>query len=492
MDLFNNLLLGLSLALETQNIFFIIFGVFWGIIAGAVPGLTAAAGIALVLPFTFYMDSVSAMVFLAGIWTGGMYGGSITAILMNTPGSIANIATLLDGHPLHKKGKSGKALSIALIYSSFAGILTTFLLILLAEPLANYALKFGPAEKFALTLFGLSAVSSIAGGKDQIKGLISCLLGLMISTIGSDFFTGEERYTGGKDILLDGFNIIAILVGLFAFPEILKQIANFNFSERINIKFNYEFATFKEIVSCIKSGLIGSFIGMIVGIMPGAGGSIASLIGWSEAKRWSKNKDDFGKGTLEGVAASESANNADIQGALVPTVALGIPGSVSATLMLSALILHGLRPGPMLFTQRPDVVYGLFAGLFLSNIVLLIVGFFIIKSAIKIINTNPPFLLSTILIIIITGVFKINHEIFDIFVALMFGFLGIIMNKYNFSTAALSLGIVLGKLFEISFRQALTISSGDPLIFINRPISLFLIIISIITLMYPILFKKKE
>jgi putative tricarboxylic transport membrane protein len=231
---------------------------------------------------------------------------------------------------------------------------------------------------------------------------------------------------------------------------------------------------------------------MIVGIMPGAGGSIASLIGWSEAKRWSKNKDDFGKGTLEGVAASESANNADIQGALVPTLALGIPGSVSATLMLSALILHGLRPGPLLFTQRPDVVYGLFGGLFLSNIFLLIIGFFIIKSAIKIINTNPPFLLSTILIIIVTGVFKINHEIFDIIVALIFGFLGIIMNKYKFSTAALSLGIVLGQLFEISFRQALTISSGDPLIFINRPISLFLIVLSVITLSYPIIFKKKK
>ncbi|MEW6672287.1 MAG: tripartite tricarboxylate transporter permease [Thermodesulfobacteriota bacterium] len=480
-----NFMIGASIAFQPLSLLFLFFGVFWGILGGALPGITGSIAMALLLPFTFSMKPSIAFMMLAGVYIGAMYGSSITAILIRTPGAPASAATVLDGYELQKQGKGSVALGISLITGTIGGLVSVIVLIGLAIPLATIALAFGPPEYFGLTVFGLAIISSLAG-KSIVKGLISGVLGLMLSTIGMDPFSGVPRFTYGSDELLGGIDLIAAMIGLFAVSEVFVQASEIGEWEKIKEGFSSKFPTWAELKTTVRSTILGTVIGTIVGIMPGAGGTIAAFIAYNEGKRWSKHPEKFGKGSLEGVAAPESANNAVTGGAMVPLLAFGIPGSNAAAIMLGALMLHGLRPGPLLFQNNPDIVYGLFVGMIIANIFMLIQGYLLIKPCIYIVNISKPSLLASIMALIIVGTYSINNNINDLWIALITGVIGYLMRKYDFSPSAMILALILGFMVETSLRRSLVLSYGNFSCFYTRPIALALIILAIITLILPI------
>ncbi len=487
-----NLWMGFRIAAGGSNLFFMLVGVFWGIIAGALPGITGSIGMALLLPFTFGMHPATALMMLAGVYIGAMYGGSITAILIRTPGTPASAATVLDGYELHKQGKSGKALGISLICGFIGGVISVVLLVVMVLPLSRISLAFGPAEYFALTLFGLTIISGLSG-KNVVKGIISAILGLVVAMAGIDPFTGHPRFTFGKAELLGGVDIIAAMIGLFAISEVLVQAGEKTGWERIDVKkVSTEFPTWRELKGLMPLTLFSSIIGTVVGVMPGAGGSIAGFIAYNEAKRWSKHPELFGKGSYEGVCAPETANNAVTGGAIVPLLAFGIPGSNAAAVLLGAILLHGLIPGPLLFQRNPDVVYSLFSGMLIANVVMLLLGYVAIKPSIYAVNVPKPVLLATILGLVSVGCFSINNITFEIGIALLMGVLGYFMRLYDFSPASMVLGLVLGYQFETNFRRALMLSQGSYSIFFTRPISLVLVILSVITFVGPLVREIRQ
>lgn len=482
----DNFILGASIAFKPISLLFILFGVLWGIVGGALPGITGSIAMALLLPLTFTMSPSVALMMLAGVYIGAMYGSSITAILIRTPGAPASAPTVFDGYELHKQGKSGVALGVSL-YTGFAGgMFSVFVLIALAIPLANIALAFGPPEYFGMTVFGLAIISSLAG-RSMIKGLISGVLGLMLATVGMDPFSGSPRFTFGSDELLGGIDLIATMIGLFAVSEVFVQASEIGSWERISEKFSTRLPSWAELKTCIRSTTLGTIIGTIVGIMPGAGGTIAAFISYNEGKRWSRHPEKFGKGSLEGVAAPESANNAVTGGAMVPLLAFGIPGSNAAAIMLGALMLQGLRPGPMLFQNNPDIVYSLFVGMIVGNFFMLATGYIFLKPCIWIVNISKPVLLASIMALVTVGTYAINNNINDVWVALITGTLGYLMRKYDFSPSAMILALILGFMVETSLRRSLVIYYGSFACFYTRPIALILIIMAIITLVFPII-----
>lgn len=481
----HNFMLGASIALSPAGLLFTLFGVLWGILGGALPGITGSVAMALLLPMTYNMSPSLALMMLAGVYIGAMYGSSITAILIRTPGAPASAATVLDGYELHKQGRSGVALGISLYTGTIGGLFSVVVLIALAVPLADMALAFGPPEYFGLTVFGLAIISSLAG-KSMIKGLISGIVGLILATVGMDPFSGMPRFTYGSEELLGGIDLIAAMIGLFAVSEVLVQAAEAGSWEKIKEGFSAKMPTWAELKSTLRATTLGTIIGTIVGIMPGAGGTIAGFIAYNEGKRWSRTPEQFGKGSLEGVAAPESANNAVTGGAMVPLLAFGIPGSNAAAIMLGALMLQGLRPGPMLFQNTPDIVYGLFVGMITGNIFMLIAGYLFIKPCIKIVNISKPILMASIMALVVVGTYSINNNINDVWIALILGVVGFLMRKYDFSPSAMVLAMILGFMVETSLRRSLVISYGSVACFYERPIALTLIILAIITLVFPI------
>jgi len=480
-----NFLLGASIAFKPLSLVYILFGVIWGIIGGALPGITGSIAMALLLPLTFKMSPAAALMMLAGVYIGAMYGSSITAILIRTPGAPASAVTVIDGYELHKQGKSGVALGISLYTGTIGGLFSIVVLIALAVSLANIALAFGPPEYFGLTVFGLAIISSLAG-KSMIKGLISGVAGLIIATVGMDPFSGIPRFTFGSEELLGGIDIIAAMIGLFAVSEVFVQVSEKGTWEKVSSKFSARLPNWSELKETKRATIIGTILGTIIGIMPGAGGTIASFIAYNEAKRWSKQPEKFGQGSLEGVAAPESANNAVTGGAMVPLLAFGIPGSNAAAIMLGALMLQGLRPGPMLFQNNPDIVYSLFVGMIIGNIFMLLVGYLILKPCIWIVNISKPILMASILALVTVGTFSINNSLGDVWVAYLTGILGYLMRRYDFSPSAMVLAMVLGFMVETSLRRSLVLSYGSFACFYTRPIALTLIILAVITLLIPI------
>jgi len=483
--------LGAQIALQPLSLLMMLLGVAWGIIGGALPGISGSIAMALLLPLTFGMNPAVALMMLAGVYIGAMYGGSITAILIRTPGTPGAAATVIDGYELHKKGLSGKALGVSLITGTVGGIVSVFILVGLAVPLSKLALAFGPPEYFALGVFGLALISSFVG-RDLLKGAISGLLGLILATAGTDPFSGTPRFTFGGTDLLTGVELVAGMIGLFAVSEMFQQIAESEAWAVIKGKFSTDLPTWVELIRLKTAMVIGIVMGTIEGLLPGGGGAIAAFISYNEAKRWSKTPEEFGHGSLEGVAAPETANNVVTGTAMIPLLTFGIPGSNSAAIMLAAMLLHGISPGPQLFERTPQIVYGLFVGMFVANIMMLVLGYLSLRPAIAIVNIKRPLLLASILALVLVGAYSISNRMFEVWVVLGTGLLGYGMRRFGFNILAMVLGLVLGFLVEVNLRRSLLISLGNPWVFFTRPISVALLTFALFTLLWPIIRQARE
>ncbi len=478
------IILGLQNVFTPINLLLIAAGVAWGTVGGMIPGINATIAMALLLPFTYSMDHTSAVMLLAGVYCGGEYGGSIPAILIGTPGTNAAACTVIDGYPLMKKGRPGLALYTSLIASCFGGLFGATVLLFTAVPLAKVALAFGPAEYFALAFLGLSMVCSL-GEKNVFKGIIAGFLGILMSTIGFDTFTGAKRYTFGIRDLNSGISMVALMMGLYAITEMFDQARIFRAGKDLAVeeeKTDLSFPSRKEILPLLPTMIGSAALGTVIGVMPGAGATAASFLAYTEVKQLSKD-DDFGKGNPKGVAAPESANNAVTGGAMVPLLALGIPGSNSTAILLAALSIHNVHCGPLLFQSSPEVPYGIFISLFVANLVMFFVGFACIKCAMQIARIPKPVLIAIVIALVFTGTYAYSGEIFSLYVTLAVGLLGVVLRKFQIPSAAIVLGFVLGEIMESSLRRALIISLGSYWgALTNSTLSTVLLVISVISI----------
>ncbi len=464
-----------------------------GIIIGSLPGLTATMGVAVLLPFTFGMDSTAALVMLVGVYIGGIYGGSIAAILLRTPGTPAAAATVMDGHALVLKGEAGKALSVSAISSFIGGFISTVMLITLSPLLARFALRFSAPEYFGLALFGLTIIASVSA-RNLIKGFLGGLFGLLIATVGLDPVTSYPRFTFGTINLLQGFNIIPVLIGLFAISEAFVQMESLrqthsnpvrDLSARCLISVR-EFI--RVLPTAVKSGIMGTFIGSI----PGAGADIAAFVTYNEARRSSKTPDEFGQGILEGIAAPEAGNNGVTGGALVPLLTLGVPGDAVAAVLLGALIIQGLAPGPLLFTRSAPLVYGLFASMLVANVVMLFLGIIGIRFYARVLQVPKRLIIGIIVFLSMVGAFAMNNSIFDIHVAIGFGVIGYLMRKVDIPLSPIVLAIILGPMAESNLRRAIQMYQGSWSFMYTRPITVAFLVLAVFSLVTAIRVKQRK
>jgi putative tricarboxylic transport membrane protein len=484
----DNLVLGFATIATLPGMLAICAGVLIGIICGALPGLSASTTVALMVPFTFGMDPIVAIVLLVSVYQAAEYGGSITAIAIGTPGTASAAATVIDGYELTKQGKPGIALTVSVVASTIGGIAGALVLFAFSEPLANVALSFGAPEYFALAVFGLAIISSLAGD-NLLKGFLVMFIGLFLATIGLDGFTGEERYTFGVTKLMDGISFIPALIGLFAMASVFTD-AEKSLQKLNPIKFSYEMPKLSVLLGLWKVYLHSSILGAIIGVLPGAGATIASFICYNEARRFSKEKDLYGKGSLEGIAAPECGNNAVVGGALIPLLTLGIPGSATASILIGALMLHNIQPGPMLFQTNADMVYGIFAALVVSSLFQLFFGLVGVPLWIKVISAPKALMLAMIAVLSVVGSYGYSNNIVDVWIMLGFGVLGYILNKIDFPVNPIILALVLGGILEENFRRALMVSNGDYMIFVSHPISVGLLIVAVISLLSPLFLRR--
>ncbi len=472
------------------NALFCFLGTSIGIVFGAIPGLTATMAIALFLPFTFGMDPVLAFALLLGLYVGGVYGGSITAILINTPGTPGAAATAVEGYPLARQGKALDALSLATVSSFIGGMLSCGVLIVMAPQLARVALRFGPPEYFAISLFGLSMVSSIAS-KNIVKGIIAAAFGLLAATIGIDPIVGTMRLTFGNLNLVAGIGLIASLIGLFAISEVLSKLETIKRTKGIEDKdiekITGNFVSLKVLRANIVNFLRSAAIGIGIGLIPAVGVSMSNWIAYNEAKRATKTPELYGEGCFEGVAASETSNNAVTGGALVPMLTLGIPGDAMTAVLLGALLIQGLAPGPKLFIDTPEVVTGIYGMLALANVFMLIIGLGMINIFVKIIKVPTNVLMPLVLVMCYIGSYAIHNNFFDVYVTLFFGIVAFLSLKAKYPLPPMLLGIILGPIIESNFRRAITMSRGSLGIFFERPLSATFIVIAIVAMIYPVL-----
>jgi putative tricarboxylic transport membrane protein len=458
-------------------------GVLWGIFGGALPGISPSIAMALLLPFTVGMDPTTALVLLASVYVGAEYGGSIPAILIRTPGTNSASATVTDGYAMAQQGRAGEALGISLMSGLWGGLFGLAVLVLCTESLAKVALAFTPAAYFSLGILGLSVIAGLSGGS-LLKGAIAALLGLTIAFIGSDPVSGVPRFTFGSADLLGGVKPILIMVGLFAVTEMLVQITEPPWAQANPSEAKLKLPGWAMSKRLFKPQAIGAVVGTVEGVTPGAGGTIAAFMAYSEAKRWSRHPEEFGHGSPEGIAAPESANNVVTATALVPLLSLGIPGSNSAAILLGGFLIHGLQPGPMLFTKAPEVVYGLYGGLFIANIAMLLIGLVILSPCIWLVNRPKPYLIAGILALVMSGVYAIHQSFFEIFLVIGVGVLGYAMRWLKMPVLPLVLGLVLGYLVESNYRRSLLISGGDPMIFLTDKVSLGLLLLAAVLTAY--------
>jgi len=458
-------------------------GVLWGILGGALPGISPSIAMALLLPFTVGLPPTVAIVLLASVYVGAEYGGSIPAILIRTPGTNSASATVIDGYEMAKQGKAGEALGISLVSGLVGGLFGLVVLVLATESLAKLALAFTPAAYFSLGVLGLSVIAGLSGGS-LLKGLIAASVGLMIAFIGSDPVSGVARFTFGSADLLDGVKPIIIMVGLFAVTEMLVQIGEPAWAKAEKSASRLKLPDWAMWKRLFRPQAIGAAVGTFEGVTPGAGGTVAAFMAYSESKRWSKYPEEYGHGSPEGVAAPESANNVVTATALVPLLSLGIPGSNSAAILMGGFLIHGLQPGPMLFTKAPDVVYGLYAGLFIANIAMLLLGLVILNPCIWLVNRPKPYLIAGILALVMTGVYALHQSVFDIAIALGVGVLGYCMRMLRIPVLPMVLGLVLGYMVESNYRRSLLISSGDHSIFVTDLVSAGLLALALVLAVY--------
>lgn len=466
----------------------IALGTLGGIIIGALPGLTATMGVALLIPLTFGMSPVMGLNMLIGIYIGGIYGGCVSSILLRTPGTPASAATVLDGYPMAQKGEAGRALGMATIGSFVGGIFAAIVLAFLAPQLAGIALKFGASEYFALALFGLTIIASLSG--DVLKGVISGLLGILISCVGADPIAGTLRYTFGIQGFASGFAFTPALIGLFALSEIFSQLERMAKKEDSISHVSGSIWPNRLQMQESVGGLIrGSLVGTFIGIVPGTGSGTASWIAYNETRRASKTPEKFGTGYAPGIAATESANNAVCAAALIPLLALGVPGDVVTAVLMGGLMIQGLAPGPLLFQNDPGVVVGIFGGTFMATVFMFIFGMMIIPFAAKILLVPRRLLTMSIVLFCFIGAFSLNLNVVDLYTMIGFGILGWAMQKFGFSQAALCIALILGPMMESNLRRGL-IQSGDSFTaFLARPITLLFIALAIFSLFWPLIRK---
>ena len=460
-------------------------GCLWGIFGGALPGISPSIAMALLLPLTYGMDPVPAIVLLASVYVGAEYGGSIPAILIRTPGTNSAAATTIDGYEMARQGRAGEALGISLVCGLFGGLIGLLFLVVATEPLADIALSFTPPAYFALAVLGLSVIAGLSGGS-LLKGLIGAGLGLMVATIGTDPVSGVPRFTFGEADLLGGIRPILVMVGLFAVSEMLTQISEPPWAKADARDTRLKLPGLAMLRKTLRAQLIGWGIGTFEGVTPGAGGTVAAFMAYNEAKRWSNEPEKFGHGSEEGIAAPEAANNVVTATALVPLLSLGIPGSNSAAVLLGGFLVHGLTPGPLLFAKAPDVVMGLYWGLLFANIAMLLLGLVILNPAIWLVNRPKPFLLSAILCLVVTGVFAIEQSLFDVGLVVGFGVAGYLLRRAGVPMLPLVLGVVLGFMLESNFRRSLVLSDGDFSIFVQDRVSLILLALAAVLTAYSV------
>jgi len=489
MELFDSVMLGFTVLAGWKPLLIIAIGVSVGILAGAMPGLSPSTAVALLVPFSYTMSPALALILLTSIYIAANYGGSITAVLINTPGTPSAAVTAMDGYPLTQQGKAGKGLGTALIASTIGGAVGVLILILFAVPLAGIALKFSPAAYFALALFGLATVASMGRG-NVLKALAAILFGLMIKTVGIDSISGVSRFTFGSDVLYDGFNLIPALIGLFAVSVVFAKMENWTGVDRTMDKIDSRLPTFKEFLKIKMTILRSSVIGTIIGIFPGAGATIAAFISYDVSKRTSKEPEMFGKGSLEGVAAAEGANSSSVGGALVPLLALGIPGSATDAVLLGAFMLHDLVPGPMLFRDSPEIVYGIFAALIVANIMMLFLGLYGNRVFIKVVTVPDGVLYPLILVIAVIGAFAVNGSMFDVAACIGFGVVGWIFKRYGYPVAPVVLGIVLGDMVEENFRRAVIMDGYGA--FFRDKLAFTVLLLAFMSFVYPLVKQWKR
>ncbi|MBT5767756.1 tripartite tricarboxylate transporter permease [Pseudemcibacter sp.] len=486
-ELFSTAFLGV---LEWNTLLMIFLGVTGGIIIGSLPGLTATMGVALLVPFTFGLPFNQSIGMLLGIFSGSIYGGSISAILISTPGTPAAAATLLDGYPLTKKGEAGRALSMSVFASFIGGFTGALIMTFLSPQISKFALEFSAAEYFGLAIFGLSIIVSVSG-KSILKGVMVGFLGLLISTIGMDPVTGYPRFTFGSMNLFEGPAFIPTLIGLFAIAEVFKGIENLESTKRTVSHISSLLPSFADIKKAWKDMAKSSVMGTFIGSIPGAGSDIAAFVGYSEAKRRSKHPEKFGKGAIEGVAAAESANNACSGGAMIPMLSLGVPGDAVTAILLGAFVIQGIQPGPMLYVEDLGTVYSVFSSMLVANIAMLIVGLIGIRFFTKAITVRKSILLPTIFVLSIVGAYSMRNNMFDVWLALSFGVIGYFLHRYRFPISPILLALILGPMAEANLRRALIIADNSLIDIISRPITAIFLILAVASLITSLLRQKR-
>lgn len=493
MDILHNFIYGFTVGLHPMNLLFCFFGVLLGTLIGVLPGIGPVGTIAMLLPATFHMSPTAAIIMLAGIYYGAMYGGSTTSILVNIPGEAASVVTCLDGYEMAKQGRAGPALGIAAFGSFIAGTIGVVGLMIFATPLAEFALEFGPPEYFALLLLGLTLVNYLSRGS-LLKALMMGAFGLILSFIGLDSIQASPRITLGLMDLWDGLGLIPVAMGLFGIAEVLTNLEQTTKTEILKTRIKSYFPTALDWLQSKGAILRGTVLGFFLGLLPGGSPVIASFLSYGLEKRISKTPERFGKGAIEGVAGPESANNSATAGGFVPLFTLGIPCNITMALMFGALLIHGMRPGPLLLKDHPDLFWGVVSSMYIGNVMLLILNLPLIPMWVQVLKIPYRILFPLILLFCIVGAYSINNNIFDVVVMLIFGVVGYFFRKFEFESAPLMLAFVLGPMFEINLRQSLIFSEGSFRIFFSRPISAVFIGVALILLLTSFIpyFKKAK
>ena len=492
--LIDNLSHGFSVAVTFQNLGLCFIGVVVGTLVGILPGVGPIATIAMLLPLTFNFDPTGALIMLAGIYYGAQYGGSTTAILINIPGEATSVVTVLDGHQMARQGRAGVALGTAALVSFFAGTVSTIVVAALGVPLTKLALLFGPAEYFALMVMGLSFAIVLAQGS-LLKATAMILLGILLSAVGTDLETGEERLTFGFTELADGIDFVVLAMGFFGFAEILRNLENPEARDVVKAKIGRLLPNREDVKASIMPMLRGTGLGAILGILPGNGAVLGPFASYTTEKKLAKDPSRFGKGAIEGIAGPEAANNAGAQTAFIPLLTLGIPPNAVMALMVGAMTIHGIIPGPQVMTKSPDLFWGMIASMWIGNAFLLVINLPLIGLWVKLLNVPYRLMFSAILLFCCIGIYSINNDPTDVLLTAVFGFVGYAFIKIGFEPAPLLLGFVLGRLMEEKLRQALILSRGDFMTFVNNPVSAVLLFISVaivVLAVLPAVRKKKE
>jgi putative tricarboxylic transport membrane protein len=488
---FENLALGCQVAFTTANLLYCFTGVFIGTLIGVLPGIGPVGTISMLLPVTFGINPASAIIMLAGIYYGAQYGGSITSILVNIPGEVTSVVTCLDGYQMARQGRAGPALGIAAFGSFIAGTIGTIILMFVAQPLSGVGIKFGPPEYFALIILALTLLSYLAHGS-MIKAIIMAILGVALSQIGIDVVTGRVRFTFGIIDLEDGLGLAPVFMGLFGVGEVLVNLEESLNIEVFRAKIKGLLPNLRDWMESIGAIIRGTFLGFFLGILPGGGAIISTFVSYALEKNLSKRPGKFGTGVIEGVAGPESANNAASSGAFIPLFVLGLPSNAITALLLGALIIHGVHPGPFLISKHPEIFWGTIVSMYIGNVMLLILNLPLIGLWVKILKVPYRILFPFLLVLCIIGSYSINSSKFDVFIMFIFGIIGYLFKKFDYEPAPLVMAFVLGPILENSLRQSLLISGGSMLIFLTKPISVSCLSIALLVLISPILLQKSR